>query len=160
MYRLVAHALARDYGIVVIERFDLRAVKRLPTPEQHDEQAPHAQRSQLHQAAPGAFRESVKNAVTREGGLVAEVEAAGTTSHCHACGGVCAWDHAEEIHHACEHCGEQWDQDFNAALNLLRTWTRERHGDAQSPGAARKPATRAARFAKRHKPKDGKTVAE
>jgi hypothetical protein len=156
VYRIAAAKLARSYGTVVVERFDLTAAKRLPAPEDHDEQAPRAQRAQLHQAAPGELRAAIVNAITRDGGVVADVDAAGTTSHCHACGGICVWDQGKSLHHTCEHCGELWDQDFNAATNLLRLWTREQSGDAQHAGGARKPAKRAARFAKRHAPKGAK----
>lgn len=151
VYRLVAADLAKRYGVVVLEKFELTRVKRLPAPEQHDEQAPRAQRAQLQQAAPGLLRDAIRNATMREGGVVAEIDAAGTTAHCHACGGVCEWDQSAALHHRCEHCGALWDQDENASRNLLARWTRERLSAAKTPAGARTPRKRTARFAKRHR---------
>jgi len=159
LYRCTAAQIARAYGRVVIEQFDLATAKRLKAPEQ-GEDAPLAQRAQLHASAPGEFRQCLTQAVQREGGLVISVDASGTTSHCHACGGVCSWEQGEELWHRCEYCGELWDQDHNAAINLLRRFTRDHSGDATNPAPARKPSKRAERFRKRHAQPAATDVAE
>jgi len=118
MYRLAALELSKRYGTLVLENFDLSKAKRKNAPEQGPD-APKAQRTQLHASAPGEFRQALVQVFLREGGEVFRVDAMGTTSSCHACGATCKWDQAEEISHRCEHCGTLWDQDYNAAKNLL-----------------------------------------
>ncbi len=148
VYCLEAARIARTYGVVVLERFDLSEQKRLAPPEGGPD-APHAQRVQLHHAAPGAFRTTLTNAAAREGGVVLKLDGAGTTSACHQCGGVCDWDKARDVRHTCEHCGAQWDQDHNAAANLLRQFVRDQGAALPAPVAKKKPL----RFAKRKGPR-------
>lgn len=148
VYRMAAVQIARQYGAVVIEDFDLNKAKRLHAPEQEAD-APRAQRAQLHASAPGELRQAITQAVRRDGGVIVSLSAIGTTSHCHACGGICEWDQADEISHVCEHCGAAWDQDHNAAVNLLGAFTRERLGDAKNAVVARETSKRSKRFAKR-----------
>lgn len=160
VYRLVAARLARTYGSVVVEDFDLAEAKRLHAPEQ-EEDAPAPQRAQLHAAAPGELRLAITQAVVRDGGVVAVLSAVGTTSQCHGCGGACSWNQGQEIWHTCEHCGAVWDQDHNAAINLLRTFVRERFGEQKGSAGSREPPKRAQRFAKRNaSPVGSKSVAE
>jgi transposase len=150
LYRTTAARFARNYGTVVMERFDLRQVKRLPSPEHKESEVPRTQRLQLNEAAPGELRTAIRQAVERAGGVVVELQALGTTSHCHACGAVCSWDQASEVWHRCEHCGELWDQDRNAAVNLLRAWQSDRQGGGTDAVVTRKASKRAARLAKHH----------
>lgn len=43
-----------------------------------------------------------------------------TTLACHACGRVDEfWDPATELTHTCRHCQAEWDQDYNAGVNLV-----------------------------------------
>lgn len=148
-YRIVACKLARAYGAVVLENFNLSEQKRLSPPEGKAD-APRPQRVQLHHAAPGEFRSAVTQAVLREGGLVVKIDATGTTTDCHACGAGCTWDQEQYLRHTCEHCGMAWDQDENAAKNLLRMFVLAKKDES---AAAPVPRARAARFAKRHKPR-------
>ncbi len=121
VYRMAAARFARHYGVAIFEDFDIAKAKRLSLPEQEGN-APRAQRGQLHVSAPGEFRLAVVQAVEREGGVAVKLRNNGTTSTCHQCGCVCKWDQKEDIWHTCEHCGSMWDQDFNAAKNLLAHW--------------------------------------
>jgi Putative transposase DNA-binding domain len=135
-YRKVAAKIARNYGTVILERFNLAKAKRLPAPEEGD-RAPQAMRSQAFDAAPGELRSAIVQAVQREGGLIVELSATNTTSTCHACGCVCKWDHAADVWHRCEHCGVAWDQDENAARNLLTRFAREQSGAEESTALTR-----------------------
>lgn len=158
-YRKIAKQFAQTYGTVALEKFDLAKIKRRKQPEEGTESHQTA-RAQLHASAPGEFRQAIKYALTREGGLAVELNAAHTTEHCHECGGSCVWNQMEELHHRCEHCGALWDQDRNAAQNLLKFF-REQFGDPKSASIARSPRKRAPRFAKRHiKSRDTPPVAE
>ena len=64
------------------------------------------------------------------------VPAANTTRDCSVCGHRETWDQATEVVHTCSACGETWDQDASAAVNLLAQW-RERCGDLVEAGGAR-----------------------
>ena len=52
---------------------------------------------------------------------VVEVSAAYSTQHCSWCGNQERWDAALSVVHRCSRCGELFDQDHNAARNLLRS---------------------------------------
>jgi hypothetical protein len=146
-YRITAAQLARKYGTVVLEKFDLAKIKRLNEPEQGPD-SPRAMRSQMHVSAPGELRQRIVDRVQQEGGLVVSLDAAGTTHSCHACGGSCAFDAQDELSHTCEHCGARWDQDYNAAMNLMQRYLQS---GFQAEPRAKKVSMRAERFAKRHK---------
>lgn len=115
-YRVWAAGVARRYGTVVIEHFDLRRVAVVPEPEGEARQKDYRQR-----VSPSTLRAAVRNACQREGLAVVELPAEWTTATCHMCGKRCEWDHGELVHR-CEHCGAMWDQDANAAANLLQQW--------------------------------------
>jgi hypothetical protein len=57
------------------------------------------------------------------------------TMLCHACGSLEIFDHAAELAHCCTGCQRDWDQDTNAAINVLaRAQELARgQGDARDP---------------------------
>lgn len=141
-YRVFAAGLARRYGVLVLERFDLRpVVQRRRTeddlPAGAEQSREDGARANRHAVAPSELRLALVNAFRARGGRVVEYDAAWTTATCRRCGHVCQWDQAAELRHTCEACGSEWDQDYNASTNLLRLW-RERPGDARDVGGARK----------------------
>lgn len=117
-YRCFAASLVRRYSTVVVERFDLARASRRAPPEEAD-RLPQRVRSTLVQCAPGEFRVAVLSTASRLGRNVVSVAARGSTQNCSACGTLCAWVPARSLKHTCEHCGVTWDQDYNAAKNLL-----------------------------------------
>lgn len=120
-YRIFAKQTAERYGRVVIEDFNLRRVAMLPAPEQKEDERPeaHGSRSSRQSVSPSEFRGALVNACRRLGTSVVKLPARNTTRKCHLCGYEKAWDAAEAILHACAGCGRTWDQDYNAAVNLL-----------------------------------------
>ncbi|MHB1950091.1 MAG: zinc ribbon domain-containing protein [Acidiferrobacteraceae bacterium] len=113
IYRKAAAMLARKYRLVIVEDFDLSQVQRTkPVEEASGEDAAirkhqrDANCSELRRCLVERFAESLK------------VESARTTMECHACGAVTDFDHAVLLH-TCD-CGAKWDQDANAARNILR----------------------------------------
>lgn len=113
-YRNVAADLTRQYRRVIVEQLDLRELHDvLRTAEDRDVHTPqrHAARTANLSLLLRCLREAARDFVV--------VDPAGTTSTCHICGGACEWDHAAHIRHTCEHCGAEWDQDDNAARNIL-----------------------------------------
>jgi transposase len=93
-------------------------------------------------AAPGELRRALQAACEREGVRVVMLAANNTTTTCHRCGTRCVWNHAAEVEHTCEHCGVAWDQDENAARNLLRL-------HAEAPTDDGSETTRRRTFSKR-----------
>lgn len=117
-YRLLALKVAKRYDLVILAKLDLRQLKRLPAPEQDDAAVAAVRRHRTY-AAVGELRQALLLATGNTGAAIQTVDAQHSTSLCHACGCMCQWDHAADLEHTCEHCGERWDQDVNAAENLL-----------------------------------------
>ena len=138
MYAKFAALLCRRYGSVVIEDFDLTApgIGRAPVAEHGtaDLGSPHRVLG-----APGRLRERIKVTAAREGVGVLVLPAVNTTRRCNACGLVRAFPAAEELYHRCSGCGAEWDQDENAARNLLADALREHPGGAPRSETSRTP---------------------
>jgi hypothetical protein len=116
-YRIFASEIAGKYDTLYIEKFDLRKVVRRPAPESTDVMTASSTYRQM--VSPSVFRAALVNASTREGVNVVKLEAAYTTCGCHVCGHVDEWDQAADVMHRCGGCNALWDQDQNAAINLL-----------------------------------------
>lgn len=140
-YRTIATDLARRYSVILVSDVDLASTKRRKTAEQTDGlvMVEDAVRSQAQSAAPGELREELVRAAKKHGCFLIKAKSDSTT--CNECGATCAYNRAKSIEHTCEHCGATWDQDDNAARNMLHGYTRERSGGVKKPGGARKPAT-------------------
>lgn len=117
-YRTLAAQLAEKYGTLILEKFDLREFAAEPAREDtaFDVKQPRAQRVQT---APAEFRLLLIQAFKSRAGLVIELNPAHTTQCCHACGHTEEFNAAASIEHTCVNCGRIWDQDVNAARNLL-----------------------------------------
>jgi transposase len=70
-------------------------------------------------AAPAMFVNRLRNTAAREGAAVVGVRCAETTQLCHLCGAVNKWADSQAIVLPCLACGAEWDQDLNAAKNIL-----------------------------------------
>lgn len=137
-YRILAAQLAREYQFLAIEKFDLREMARIATLEDDRGKAGEPQqRRNRTLAATSELRGALVLAFGgKAGGRVVEHGAAYTTSTCHACTSAEAWDQAKEIEHTCSSCGAHWDQDDNAARNLLRLTTELPGGDGKEVAPA------------------------
>jgi len=117
-YRNVAADLTRRYAVVVIEDFDLRRVTEHELPESERKEAPAPARYNRVISSPSEFRGTIKSAAPGNGCRVVEVDCSYTTVQCHRCCRIEKWDAAANLVHTCA-CGHTWDQDYNAAINLL-----------------------------------------
>jgi hypothetical protein len=140
IFRVDAARLAARYQTLVLEGgktrsglMDLRkfAVKAEAT--EAETMGDDAARASRVKTAPGEARNALVRAFR---GDVDPASPEWTTAMCHGCGGLCEWDQARHLRHRCEHCGAEWDQDENAARNMLRIW-RESRGDAMVSDTAR-----------------------
>lgn len=129
LYRRFAARLHKCYKTVVYEQMDLRDFHELPAVEkgmtnQDDAKRKYARLaccSEVFGALQGRtglvnYHGMTKGVPNKKPG----VDPSGTTTTCHKCGyNDTEWkDHADLLHE-CVQCGEVWDQDFNAAWNIL-----------------------------------------
>jgi transposase len=130
-YRVFAAEVAAKYRTLILENFNLREVAE-PKPEE-PQKTPGASYRQM--VSPSVFRAALVNACRREGLEVRRVPAEYTTAMCHACRTIEAWDQAASVIHRCASCGALWDQDRNAAINLLASGqAMGTENQADSPG--------------------------
>lgn len=117
MYRRFAAHLARTYGTACLEEFDLRQMAKLKEVEEMD----------VEQETPLPIRRArviaacsiLRLAIVGTGIGVETVPSAYTTLRCAQCGYTNSFDLAASIWQTCAQCGEAWDQDANAARNLV-----------------------------------------
>lgn len=110
IYRNFAARMRRQYSTAVIEKLDLRKFHRLAEPDEE----PTSKTQYLRVAALSVLVSCLKESL-----VVETVDPANTTRTCHACGSLEDWDQAQFLRHKCGQCGAEWDQDQNAARNLL-----------------------------------------
>jgi hypothetical protein len=133
-YRAVAADLARRYAHVIFEDMAMRE----PTARRPVEEAPDSEGTALRHAArlaaPGEFRAVVEQAFRRTGGTVRRADPHKTT-RMHR-GHEVEQDYAAYAMVYCPRCELWYDQDANAALNLLASASRR----DDPPDGARGPA--------------------
>ncbi len=120
LYRSIAARLTSAYDEIRLPDTDLRDLARRAAPEEEESQ-PAGARGNRHAVAPGELRLAIRQAAGKRGTRIAEMPAAWTTTTCSACGCECRWNAAEQLRHVCESCGAAWDQDANAAANMLKS---------------------------------------
>lgn len=105
----------RRYGEIVVDGHDLRIVR-----ESHGEESPLPDIVRRNQrlAAPGELRAWLIDAGKRAGVKIT-IHKGKSTWACHSCGTEHKPVHADDLIHRCRHCGSVWDQDENAARNML-----------------------------------------
>lgn len=118
LYSEFVSQLAQKYGTLVIEELNLKALAAKPQMEEKDQTSVIVRKRMGWSAVGGLL-----NAIKASQAQVILCDPKYTTKDCHLCGGRCHWDQAAELMHTCEHCGECWDQDYNAAVNLLARGT-------------------------------------
>lgn len=135
VYRRFAADLARRFGTLVIEDFDLTKVAEVGD-DLGAKASPKRARSNRQLVAPSELREALVSAFVAAGGVVEKVDPLHATVTCAACGRVESFDAAAKIVHRCGGCGALWDQDANNVENL-HARHRERLGTAATAGPAR-----------------------
>ena len=112
LYSGVAAMLRRKYRVARIEDTNWRTIQQNAHPEEDgNAQTKHYMRI----AAPGRFLQAIKIS----GMAVETVPAKHTTQRCHACGAIVGFDAKANVWATCPGCDARWDQDDNAARNLL-----------------------------------------
>ena len=112
LYRNFAAQMRRKYRLAVIEDIDLRKFHRLPNPEETPDEK--AVREHIRDGCIHFLRQCLKESMTE----TKKVPAMDTTTIHSTCGSKQYWDRMQ-LMHTCTECGETYDQDRNAAINLL-----------------------------------------
>jgi transposase len=120
IYRNFAAQIAGHYDRIILEEFDLRRVAEHAQPEAKEEAVETRAARYRQIASISELRTTLENTAAREGTQIEKREARLTTQRCHVCGNTARWDAAESVIHRCDLCQSVWDQDYNAAQNLLR----------------------------------------
>lgn len=118
-FRLAAKEIASRYARIGLEDMDLSRMARTKKREDGSDNELHAAaRAQRVRACVHELRaEIVRQAAKYGAELVYRTK--NTTQRCTECGGITQQgDRAKRVW-VCEHCGAAWDQDLNAAQNLL-----------------------------------------
>jgi hypothetical protein len=111
LYREFAARLTASHGPVFIEDFDLREFARRPAGD--DARNVYAAPMRVI-ACPSVLRRCLE-----EKGGCERIAAHFSTQQCSWCGRADHWDAARQLSHTCPGCGERFDQDRNAARNIL-----------------------------------------
>lgn len=118
-YRNEAKKIAGDYSVIGIEDFDLREVVKLETPEGEKTDQPAPARANRVRASVSDLRKWIRLQTVKSGATLMEIPSKDTTRTCHKCGHVNKMNRPEDLLWTCEGCRERWDQDENAARNIL-----------------------------------------
>lgn len=127
VYRLQAKALCERYSTLVIEDFSLHEIAAVPAVDEASDLLPEAQH-QRFLASLHTFREALQMMAAKTGTQIVKRPARLTTMRCHACDGLV--EVGAPLYVTCPHCSKAWDQDVNAARNLLLDHEREDLSDA------------------------------
>lgn len=118
VYRSWAAQLRRKYGTVCLEKINWREMlckAQVHVADDETDAMVATQREQARIASPGELSMALKASMAR----TIFVPSFDTTKTCHLCGHLNEWDQAAEVNHTCTNCAKRWDQDKNAAANLL-----------------------------------------
>ncbi|MGO9234214.1 MAG: zinc ribbon domain-containing protein [Methylocella sp.] len=113
LYRQAAAKLARAHRVIAIEAVDWRQAYM-----DRDEKLSASAKRYRGLAAVGELLSAIKMAAAKYGSAIHEHEGRSTWI-CHVCGSAFAPGDPGALIQTCPHCGSTWDQDKNAALNIL-----------------------------------------
>jgi hypothetical protein len=127
MYLCAAKRIVEQHGIVVAEDIDWALFKRvtaqsLPRPIRHNQTL----------AAPGEFMRALERQAAKSGSVIKRHNGV-STRLCNGCGCEFAPSKPAELMYQCPQCSAVFDQDVNAARNLLAA------ADASAPRAVGTP---------------------
>lgn len=112
-YRDIAAKLSQQYKTLIVGDVNYAKLAKVPDIEADNRTTPAGKARTI--ASPGSFTKILKDRFAE----VVVATAEHITSTCHQCGKLTPFDAAANLVNKCRHCGEIWDQDENAAKNLL-----------------------------------------
>lgn len=133
LYQDFACHISRNYGKVIIEDIDWRIFAKLPE-NLSEKQINEYIRWHNKLAAVSYLNTEIKARVSKLDRDPSEW----TTQACNVCSTIDNFDAEKELNHTCSKCGTKWDQDSNAAKNLLK-WNASGGSGGGKVMAARSP---------------------
>jgi len=117
----IARPLCRAYAVIALEQWNMAKTARRKKTETDEPKLPSAARRNRQRACLSRLRDAIV-AQARKFGTRIELVSGPTTQQCASCGERTTppADRSEQIW-TCSTCGHRWDQDVNAARNLLAT---------------------------------------
>lgn len=140
-YRMFAASLAQQYKCLTINATPIAEFREKPSDDEEGEA--ETPRKTIQMVAPGSLETILLQAFSVGKGHRFQVvdpespECQLITQWCHVHEGAELFDKRPSIDHVCGTCGAKWDQDRNAAINLIRRWQRDRPHDGNAPDARR-----------------------
>lgn len=116
-YRVLAAEWSQKYRVVVVEDFDLSQIALRAKTEHKNEEMPETVRRRRFNAGTSYFRQALGARMK-----IAKVPMAHSTTTCNKCGHL--MQASQNLIIKCEKCETEWDQDENAARNLLLRYQR------------------------------------
>lgn len=116
LYRRFAADLTSRYGRIFVN--DIR-LGRLTVRSASANSLMPAQRHHRFIAALSVLYRVLQSACEKRGATFKFVRCPSATASCSSCGTKDDWDAKTELTHQCSKCGQSWDQDLNAAKNVL-----------------------------------------
>ena len=117
-YYNIANRLFDTYGTLIVENLNLGDMAKKERADGSANELVKAAREYRTIASLGEFLSILRDVAKKKGTTIEEAEAAYSTMKCSICGGLCHPSDRAKLLWKCEHCGSEWDQDFNAATNL------------------------------------------
>lgn len=117
-YRIAVKSLVERYAVIGLEKFDLRQVAKLEQANGDENELPAPARRYRQLAGVSEFRDWLKTKAKSEGSELVEVDGP-TTMTCRQCGTINRPADRAALHWQCTGCHAVWDQDINAAHNIL-----------------------------------------
>jgi transposase len=131
-YRRAAKVIVAGARKVVIDRAGMAQAARVNHEDGRDPVLHAAARHNRTLAAPGELAKWINVQAAKVGAEVVE-HGGVSTWICHCCGMEVAPSTPSALHQSCPHCHAYWDQDVNAARNLLRVGTADGRGNSNVP---------------------------
>ena len=110
-YRAFVRELAKSYSVCAIANFDLTKITKRDLTKDKNPNPPHWYR---RLANISCLTKLLNDQLECQ-----KLPSTYKTKMCHTCRHVDEWDSDASIRHKCSNCQSEWDQDHNAAQNLL-----------------------------------------
>ena len=120
-YSNLGHRLCREFSVLIIEKLNLAEMAKKEGKDGVANELVAQARENRNIAAIGHFFTALKNSAEKEHSEIKETQAAYTTTTCHVCGEIVKTKDKSKLIWECNACGAEWDQDYNAAVNLFKT---------------------------------------